>query len=71
MIVKQNDIKPWRSALLVDVAGGKGQDLQAFHSIFQKDYTGELMLQKIKSALDGIKDEELDQTVSRMEQDGA
>jgi hypothetical protein len=58
------------SALLVDVAGGKGHDLQAFHTNFQKEgYKGELVLQEIKDVLDGIKDEELDQSVRRMEYD--
>lgn len=50
-------------ALLVDVAGGKGHDLQAFYEKFGNK--GELVLQEIPAVIEGIKDGELDPVVKR------
>ncbi|KAI4592694.1 hypothetical protein KJ359_010596 [Pestalotiopsis sp. 9143b] len=40
------------SALLVDVGGGKGHDLQAFHDKFPKD--GPLILQDLENVIDSL-----------------
>lgn len=58
--------------LLVDVAGGKGHDLQAFHNKsdnFGKNYKGALVLQETKGVLDGINENELNPNIERMEYD--
>lgn len=53
--------------LLVDVAGGKGHDIQAFYERFGKK--GELVLQETPAVLAGIKEEDLTPEVKRMEYD--
>ncbi|KAH7122681.1 sterigmatocystin 8-O-methyltransferase [Dendryphion nanum] len=60
------------SALLVDVAGGKGHDLQAFHNKYASKVdgkSGDLVLQEMASVIAGIKDGELDTSIKRMEYD--
>ncbi|KAF2184635.1 sterigmatocystin 8-O-methyltransferase [Zopfia rhizophila CBS 207.26] len=57
-------------ALLVDVAGGNGHDLQIFHDKFkQKGYPGKLVLQELPKVLEGIKEGELDAKIERAEYD--
>jgi hypothetical protein len=58
--------------LLVDVGGGKGHDLQVFWERFCRDeegMRGELVLQELGSVIEGIREEELDGSVKRMEYD--
>lgn len=56
-------------ALLVDIAGGKGHDLQAFHDSFYGHYQGDLVLQEIKGVLEEIKEGDLEQSIKKMEYD--
>jgi hypothetical protein len=49
------------TALIVDVGGGKGHDLQAFHQKHPK--TGRLVLQDLPQAIDNVED--LDSTIER------
>lgn len=55
------------SALLVDIAGGRGHDVQAFHQKFP-GYGG-LVLQDLPQALNGIKDGELASEIEKVEYD--
>lgn len=53
------------SALLVDVGGGKGHDLVAFHRKYPR--TGRLVLQDLAPVIDNIKD--LDPAIERQKYD--
>lgn len=54
------------SALLIDIAGGHGYDLEAFKYRFP-DAPGKLILQELPSVIAEIKD--LDKAIARMEYD--
>ena len=54
------------TTLLVDVGGGKGHDLQAFHARYPG--RGKLVLQDLPQALDSIGDE-INPVIERMKQD--
>ena len=53
------------TALIVDVGGGKGHDLQAFHEKYPQ--RGRLVLQDLPQAIDNIK--ELDPAIERAKYD--
>lgn len=53
-----------KDCLLVDVAGGKGHDVQAFQEKFPGK--GRLVLQDLPQVLNNLNDEELDTTIERM-----
>ncbi|KAL9561359.1 hypothetical protein ACKAV7_014714 [Fusarium commune] len=55
------------SALLVDVGGGKGHDIQAFYTKFSN--TGQLVLQDLPQVLQNIKAKDLDDSIEKMEYD--
>jgi hypothetical protein len=59
--------------LLVDVGGGKGHDLQAFHSAFEKlgswKKEGKLVLQELPHVLDVVPERELPPAVVKMAHD--
>lgn len=55
------------SKLLVDIAGGKGHDLQTFHEKFPNQKG--LVLQELSHALAAVNDQNLDPSVERMEYD--
>lgn len=60
------------SVLLVDVGGGKGHDLQAFHEKFGTevvDRRGKLILQELKAVIDGINAGQLSTDIKLMEHD--
>ena len=58
--------------LLVDIGGGKGHDMQAFHSAFRQSVTGgeyKLVLQDLPNVLDAIPDTELPPVIVKMPHD--
>jgi hypothetical protein len=55
--------------LLVDIGGGKGQDLQAFHEIFNDKYEGNLVLQDLAPVLDSIEFLSLHVSIQKVSQD--
>lgn len=58
------------SALLVDVGGGKGHDVQAFHDQFKEHgYKGELILEDQQEVLDAIPDTALNKSIKKIVQD--
>ncbi|KAM3507536.1 hypothetical protein MY11210_007097 [Beauveria gryllotalpidicola] len=58
------------STLLVDVAGGKGHDLQAFHEAFPgSGRSGTLVLQDLPSVIDSIEPGMLDPTIVTQKHD--
>lgn len=60
------DLDP-SSPLLVDIGGGRGHDLQAFHEKFTG--YGELILLDLPQALSGIKADDLDPSIEKVEYD--
>lgn len=57
-------------ALIVDVGGGKGHDLQAFHDKFEpRGYSGALVLQDQPQILESIPEEALSSRIQRQAQD--
>jgi hypothetical protein len=55
------------SKLLIDIAGGKGHDLQAFHDKFPEQ--AGLVLQELPQALEMVTEEILDPSIERMSYD--
>jgi len=56
--------------LVVDVGGGKGHDMVAFHDRFSPDqYPGSLILQDLPVVLNTVKQEDLRPNIIRQEQD--
>ena len=68
-----NDFDPrMGSALLVDIGGGKGHDLQAFRDKFESEVVkrqGKLVLQELKAVIDGIQVGDLGTDIQVMEHD--
>jgi hypothetical protein len=56
-------------AVLVDVGGGKGHDLQAFYERFGANGQGDLVLQDTPRVIAGIQDGSLDEKIKRMGHD--
>ncbi|KAF2115133.1 S-adenosyl-L-methionine-dependent methyltransferase [Lophiotrema nucula] len=62
------DERSGEGVLLVDVAGGRGHDVQAFCEKVGEG-RGRVVLQEVRGVLDGIEEGELDRSVERMEYD--